>query len=121
MAKCRFLMGLFLVIVVFSGYAKAAEIKKDNPLDKAMEGAFRSVRGVLVILSCYCLNGGYLKIDEKREENLCFDGVTDEEITCKTIFVRGHHVTKTITQDKLSPCMAGEMEYFQVTSYECRD
>ena len=82
-----------------------------------LKGTFKSTKGVMTALSCYCFNGGYLADNNGQEVALCFD--EDKNIPCNRITVTGYYTTQTNTPEPTSPCPKGEARYFKVISLDC--
>lgn len=82
------------------------------------EGEFRSLKGVMNNLSCYCYNGGHLTLDSGEKINLCFED-ENTDIQCQRIKVSGYYKTLTNHPEPTSPCPKGEKEVLMVESYEC--
>lgn len=89
-------------------------------------GTFRSFRGVMQPLSCYCFDGGELTTKGGRTVNICFENNelqkkmnSDENLECKRIKVVGVMKVKSYDSDGNSPCHSGSMSYLKVTSFRC--
>ena len=109
---------LILPFLVLSVCFTACKSKKDTAGKETLTGDFRSVQGVMNPLSCYCSNGGYVTLAEGRKVAVCFEN--KEKVSCSKITVTGTYITKTIKPDPASPCPAGTMTIFQVSSYSCK-
>lgn len=83
------------------------------------QGTFTSTKGVKTPLSCYCYDGGYLKTTAGATIAICLDGL-NAQINCNMLQVNGSYLTKRNDPEPGSACSQGEMEYFQVTAYECK-
>lgn len=81
---------------------------------RTVVGAFKSVRGVMDPLSCYCDNGGYIDSPAGEHVAVCFNSSEDVSST-DFIKVTGVMTTKTI--DANGVCPAGTMSYLVVESY----
>lgn len=81
---------------------------------RKVAGEFRSVKGVMDPLSCYCSNGGYVESPAGESLRVCF---ADNENVQSTdyIFIEGVMTIRTI--DSNGPCPAGTMSYLIVESY----
>ncbi len=78
-------------------------------------GAFRSVKGVMDPLSCYCGNGGYVESPAGRVVAVCFEDNVD--IASRDyIEVTGVMTTRTIESN--GACPAGTKSYMVVESYK---
>ncbi|MFN8714325.1 MAG: hypothetical protein ACK5Z2_15865 [Bacteroidota bacterium] len=111
---------LFFVTLVFSACSSRKPVA---PVAAAAEtvvvtGQFKSVQGVMDQLSCYTSNGGY--ITQASGERVAVSFTSEAEITCATIEVKGHYITKTISGDANNPCPAGTMKMLEVESYMCK-
>lgn len=89
-------------------------------------GTFRSFRGVMQPLSCYCFDGGELTTKGGRTINICFEDnelekkmSSEENLECTRIKVMGVMKTKSYESDGNSPCPSGSMTYLKVTSFRC--
>ena len=91
----------------------------ENVKKETITGTFRSIKGVMNNLSCYCYNGGFVTTAEGTEISICLPN-ENAEIDCKTVELTGHYETITIEPDGNSPCPAGELEVFMVSSFECK-
>jgi len=106
-------IGIFIIIINMS-------FKNINEEEKTtLKGRFKSVRGVMDPLSCYCYNAGYLITADNQEIPLCFPN-DDEEISCENIEVTGFYKEKTIKPESTSPCPAGTKKLFYVSSHKCK-
>jgi hypothetical protein len=118
---------LFFVSILFYGcffsnkntQKISAESQSIRNQHNSLKGTYKSVIGVMDLLSCYCLNGGYLTTQDGKEIPICFENI-EEEIECNYLVVEGNYITKKIDPDSTNPCPAGEMTLFYVTSYECK-
>lgn len=81
---------------------------------RTVVGAFKSVRGVMDPLSCYCDNGGYIDSPAGEHVAVCFN--SSEEIS-STDFIKVTGVMTTKTIDSNGPCPAGTKSYLVVESY----
>lgn len=81
---------------------------------RKVTGAFRSVKGVMDPLSCYCSNGGYVESPAGETLAVCFDNSENISST-DYIYIEGVMTTRTI--DSNGPCPAGTMSYLVVESY----
>ena len=121
------IFGLFSLIVgsLFGYETQIAETMPSPPptppavVSHTIRGEYKSVRGVMDPLSCYCFNAGYVTSDTKRIP-VCFKN-DDEKISCKQLLVRGNYTTKTIQSEPTNPCPAGKETYLEVASYVCED
>lgn len=77
-------------------------------------GEFRSVRGVMDPLSCYCGNGGYVESPAGESVAVCFNDNENVQST-DYIFIEGVMITRTIESN--GACPAGTMSYLIVESY----
>ncbi|MFN8393181.1 MAG: hypothetical protein U0176_00755 [Bacteroidia bacterium] len=91
-------------------------------------GTFRSFRGVMQPLSCYCYDGGELTTKGGRTVKVCFENnelqeamQNNEKMECKRIKVMGVMKEKLYVSDGNSPCPSGSMTYLKVTSFRCLD
>jgi len=84
----------------------------------SLSGSFESKRGVIVALSCFCYNGGYLNTASGEEIAIC---IADDktEINCKSPTFTGEYVTVTQAKDTNGVCPGGTMTYFKATSVRC--
>lgn len=80
-----------------------------------LTGTFKSKKGVMDKLSCYCYNCGYLTTADDKVIALCFEG--DEDIPNGNLTVTGNYETLTI-KDSDGSCGSGSREVFKVTSYK---
>lgn len=101
---------------------KGKKIKRGKAVPPVSEvtikGRFRSIKGVMESLSCYCYNGGYIATSQDGEIPVCFDD--DEDIHCKQIMVKGYYTTEERKPDSKSPCPGGEKKFLRVKSYKCQ-
>ena len=77
-------------------------------------GAFRSVKGVMDPLSCYCSNGGYVESPAGESVPVCFDNNQNVSNT-DYIFIEGVMTTRSIESN--GACSEGTMSYLIVESY----
>lgn len=82
-------------------------------------GTYDSKTGVMTDISCYCFQVGYFSADNGEEFPICFPDGTDEASCSENLKIEGYFQLVEITPDNTSPCSAGEMEIFYVTSFEC--
>lgn len=94
---------------------------KNNGGNKSItiEGKFRSVKGVMDPLSCYCYNAGYLTTESGEKIDICIED-DDKNIVCENIVVTGYYTTKKNAPEDASPCPAGERKVFIMKSYKCK-
>ena len=95
-----------------------AYIGSDNK-DKSLQGTYKSVKGVMDPLSCYCNNGGYLTTSDNKKIPVCFED-TDTEIKYDAIEIHGNYKTVKNNPEPTSACRAGSMTYFSATSYSSK-
>ncbi|MDD5567356.1 MAG: hypothetical protein PHH01_04135 [Patescibacteria group bacterium] len=118
----QILIGLIFFVLLLSGcsYKKSEQQPLPSEQDKlsSLSGIFRSVKGVMDPLSCYCLNSGYLITKDNKEVPVCFED-NDKDIQCNQITITGDYETKKINPESTNPCPAGEMTYFNALSYSC--
>lgn len=81
---------------------------------KKVVGAFRSVKGVMDPLSCYCNNGGYVESPAGESVPVCFDNNQNVGNT-DYIFIEGVMTTRSIESN--GACPEGTMSYLVVESY----
>ncbi len=81
---------------------------------QTLTGSFRSVRGVLDPLSCYCSNGGYVTIANGKQYAVSFDEGEDVP-TCEKITLTGYKTSRSIESNGV--CPAGMMGFLKVQSY----
>ncbi|XOV66415.1 MAG: hypothetical protein ACFHU9_12385 [Fluviicola sp.] len=77
-------------------------------------GAFRSVKGVMDPLSCYCDNGGYVDSPAGETLPVCFDDNQNVQST-DYIYIEGTMIIQSIESN--GACPAGTMNYLEVESY----
>ena len=82
-----------------------------------LEGEFRSTKGVMTSLSCYCYNSGVIKQADESMIDICFEENVD--VSCTKIRVTGWYVNEHVQVDENNPCASGSMELFKVISYTC--
>ncbi len=107
---------------VYGGGGKSKSKKKTV----TVEGTYRSLRGVMQPISCYCNDAAYITTANGDEINVCFEHGElesscggEKENTCTRIRVTGVYVETTINPDPSSPCPAGTMRYLKVSKLEC--
>ncbi len=86
--------------------------------ERTVVGSYRSVKGVMDKLSCYCSNGGYVSGPSGEVVAVSFDDNLDIP-SCDNIRVTGHMTSKQI--DSNGACPAGTMSFMVVESYEIGD
>jgi len=91
---------------------------KEVQENQSLQGKYRSIKGVMDNLSCYCFNAGYLTTTDNKKIPICFED-DNIEIDCKSITVKGYYRTEKNNPESTNPCPSGEKTYFQVTSYSC--
>ena len=77
-------------------------------------GAFRSVKGVMDPLSCYCSNGGYVESPTGETVAVCFDN-NQNVPSSDYIYMEGTMTSRSIESN--GACPAGSMSYLVVESY----
>ena len=82
-----------------------------------LEGEFRSTKGVMTSLSCYCYNSGVIKQADESTIDICFE--ENVEVPCTKIRVTGRYITESKQVDPNNPCASGSMQLFKVISYTC--
>jgi len=111
------------MIILIGGCTKGPKLQNisQNSETITIEGDFRSVMGVMDYLSCYCVNGGYVKTEsEEKDKPVCFDGLQAEFVDCAKIQVAGRLVTKKYTSGSVDPCPSGTMAYIDASSFKCK-
>jgi hypothetical protein len=103
-------------IMLFS--CSKSKMKVDGK-HKQLQGSFRSTKGVMQVLSCYCFNGGYLVDKFGKLTPICFEN-SDVDISCDKITILGHYKTIKNKAEPTSVCKAGEMTYFNVVKFQCQ-
>lgn len=110
----------FVIAMLVTGCAgKTKSASSDDTKNETvtLTGDYKSMRGVMNPVSCYCGNGGYLNTESGEQTPLCFSD--DAKPDCKKIKVTGVYKTVTVTPDPNSPCPGGQMRLLQVTSFTC--
>ena len=117
--KYAFIILMPLIALCFAS-CKAPQMPMTDKLAKTttLSGSFESKRGVMVALSCFCYNGGYLNTASGEEIAIC---IADDktEINCKNPTFTGDYVTLTQAKDTNGVCPGGTMTYFKATSVRC--
>lgn len=113
---------IFIVLSLLFASCKQTAPISDGATDTEektieMEGEFRSQKGVMVTISCYCYNNGVLTQADGSSIDICFD--EDIEVECSRIRVKGNYIRDYNNSDDNNPCAGGSMRYFKVESYEC--
>ena len=83
-----------------------------------LKGTYESKQGVMVALSCYCGNGGYLTTSDCKNIPVCLES-TDNVMDCKNIIVTGFYTTVKNNPEPTNPCKQGEMTYFKAVNFKC--
>jgi len=86
---------------------------------ETITGSYRSIKGVMTDLSCYCYNSGYLTTESGELIPVCFPN-DDTEIDYETVTFTGAYENRTVTSEPTSPCPPGERTLFIVQSHECK-
>jgi hypothetical protein len=81
---------------------------------RTIVGAYRSVKGVMDPLSCYCDNGGYVDSPAGETLPVCFDDNQNVQST-DYIFIEGTMIVQSIESNGV--CPAGTMNFLEVESY----
>ncbi len=81
-------------------------------------GDFRSVKGVMNQLSCYCFNSGYLK-SSTRTLPICFSN--QDTKTCAKMKISGVWVEKMspAIKEPASVCSSESLKMLEVKSSQC--
>ena len=79
-------------------------------------GFFKSTKGVMTSLSCYCGNGGYLYFEDGQRLAICFIG--EDNVPNGLLTVTGYYETKTHESSSTDPCPSGTKSVFIVESYK---
>ena len=122
MHKSLFVSCIAVFILVLGSCRTAETIPSVQQNDEileiiTLEGEFRSTKGVMTSLSCYCYNSGVIKQADESTIDLCFE--ENVEIPCTKIRVTGIYITESKQVDENNPCASGSMELFKVISYTC--
>ncbi len=116
-----------LILSAFIGIAiscnaqvKSGTIKKQDKskLPVKVVGSFRSIKGVMDKLSCYCYNGGYLTTKDNQEIKVCFEN-EDIDVNCEKVEIIGEYRTITKASGANDPCPSGQSKILFVKSYKC--
>jgi len=109
----------FIVLLIFFLMNVNFSCKNSqNQNMETFEGTFKSVKGVMDPLSCYCYNSGYLTTDSGEIIPICFNN-EDIDIKCDRIKVTGVYMVIVLEENLQTPCPAGSKNIFMVESYEC--
>ncbi len=81
-------------------------------------GSFRSIKGVMNSLSCYCYNGGNLTTADNQEIKICFEN-EDIDVNCEKVEIIGEYRTITKSSGAKDPCPSGQSKILFVKSYKC--
>ena len=86
--------------------------------ETTLTGSFESKRGVMVALSCFCYNCGYLTTAAGESIAVC---LVDDNATvdCKQVVFKGKYVTVTQEKDANGVYAGGKMTYFEARSVRC--
>ena len=111
----------FSLLLLMACTTTARRTPTSGQAARVLEGSYRSIRGVMDPLSCYCFNGGYLTTAEGERFALCFANEEDMPGACENLRVTALHTTKTLDPEPTSPCPAGERTLYAVQSFTCGD
>lgn len=96
--------------------------KTKEDIEITVTGIFKSMKGVMTDLSCYCFASGYITQNNGVSIPVCFDELGNLDVICNDeLTVKGTFKVKKIVADKYNPCPSGEMEILYVKSYQCKD
>lgn len=115
------LFPVFVIAMLVTGCAgknKSASSDDTKNETVTLTGDYKSMRGVMNPVSCYCGNGGYITTESGEKTAVCFSDKDKPE--CQKIKVTGHYITVTVDPDPNNPCPAGQMQLLQVTSFSCK-
>ena len=101
---------LILFLLIFTTISIYSQI------NYTYSGEFRSIKGVMDGLSCYCYNAGYLTYDDDMVVEICFDD--DDEVSNGYITVTGYYENITHESQPIDPCPTGMKNVLIVTSYQ---
>ncbi|OQX99426.1 MAG: hypothetical protein B6I24_02575 [Bacteroidetes bacterium 4572_128] len=110
---------ILLIFIIFSCVSQNKTItKKEIPLFlDTLKGHFKSAKGSLKLISCYCYNGGYIMTKKKEKIPVCFK-IKSKIENDKNVILIGYFDTKRIKSDIDNPCPEGELRFFKVVSYK---
>lgn len=91
----------------------AAAVVVDH--ERMVVGSYKSVKGVMDPLSCYCGNGGYVYTPAGETVAVCFDDNLTVN-SCDVITVTGVVSSQSIESN--GPCPAGSMAILKVETYK---
>ena len=108
----------FVMLIEVCGKSTGQKLNNTTENEKTFTGTFKSTKGVMKPISCYCYNSGFLTTSDNQEIAVCFDN-ENIDITCESITIKGYFKKLINNPEPTSPCPKGEMEIFMVTAYEC--
>jgi hypothetical protein len=107
-----------LSLLLLLSACSAASSSSSTVQQTTLTGTFRSMKGVMDPLSCYCYNSGYLSTSNGERIAVC---IKDEDVElCTNITVKGAYEKITVASSPNSPCPGGEREIFVIESYTCK-
>lgn len=83
-----------------------------------ISGSFRSLKGVMNPLSCYCYNCGYITTVDGEKVAVCFTN-DDLDVNCSNIKVTGVYATRSVKGDDGGACPAGQQKVLETKSFTC--
>jgi hypothetical protein len=114
-----FIFGLSLLHLFACHSSKKQTTTKAEKSDEiSLTGSFESKKGVMVSLSCYCYNCGYLTTSDGESVSVCIED-KNTDIDCKKPTLKGKYVTVTKEKDANGVCSGGTITYFMVSSVIC--
>lgn len=114
----------YIIILIFAAIllnsSKCENNKKATSKDVTLTGKYKSLKGVMNNLSCYCYDVGYLTTEAGKRIAVCFKDIKSSEINCKNkLIVTGNFQTIKHNSGDNDPCPSGERKIFMVKSYSC--
>ncbi len=116
---------LISIFVLFIGFTSCSQTKQilqqKGTTVLSFSGSYRTVMGVMNPLSCYCFNGGYLKISEEEQISISFDELKINKVKSGKITVTGYYEAIEHESSANDPCPGGTRKIFIVESFERND
>lgn len=103
--------------------SESDDLVADSPppvVTTTIQGSYKSTKGIMTKLSCYCSNGGTITTESGKEFLICFSE-NIEVPNCDNLTVTGNFTMKELQSEESSPCPSGQIRYLKVKDFKCAE
>ena len=114
----NFILSLTIISSLLCVGTAYSQVEK-NTKKITVTGNFKSIKGAMKELSCYCYNSGYLTTNDNKVIPVCLSS-NNIKVDCTNVKFTGYYETKEIKPNKNDVCPSGKMTYLKVVSHKCK-